>query len=180
MPNADFFSHMGLFVAPGFLEPDACARVRADVESANRNPATVRAEGGQYDIDRTIRSTELADVSPDTLTLIEDRLRAVMPEVARHYGTSLSGWQNLQFLVYREGDFFRPHRDRAEDEDAASFSQARRVAAVIFVNAQGDPSEGGYRGGALTFYGLFDDPAAETLGFPVEPEEGLLMTFPTH
>ena len=46
MPNADFFSQMGLFVARGFLEPDACARVRADVESATRNPATVRADDG--------------------------------------------------------------------------------------------------------------------------------------
>ncbi len=34
------------------------------------------------------------------------------------------------------------------------------------------------RAGALTLYGLFDQPDAETLGFPIEAEEGLLVTFP--
>jgi predicted 2-oxoglutarate/Fe(II)-dependent dioxygenase YbiX len=180
MPNADFFAQMGFFVVRGFLPPDACARVRSDVAQASRRPATVRADAGEYDVDRRTRSTDLADVSPETLGLIEERLGAVMPDVARYYGTPLSGWQTLQFLVYREGDFFHPHRDRADDEEAASFSRARRVAAVVFLNAEGDAGTDGYRGGALTFYDLFDRPDAETLGFPLEPEVGLLMTFPTH
>jgi len=179
MPNADFFSQMGFFVVRGFLSPEECGRVHSDVAAASRTPATVRADSGEYDVDRSTRSTDLADVSPATLALIEERLGAVMPDVARHYGTPLSGWQTLQFLVYREGDFFRAHRDRADDEDAASFSRARRVAAVLFVNAEGEPENGGYRGGELTFYGLFDDSDSETLGFPLESEVGLLMTFAT-
>jgi predicted 2-oxoglutarate/Fe(II)-dependent dioxygenase YbiX len=53
------------------------------------------------------------------------------------------------------------------------------VAAVIFLNGEGDPSvSAGYRGGALTLDGLFEQPAAETLAFPLEAEEGLLVTFP--
>ncbi len=179
MPNADFFSHMGFFVVRDFLSAGMCARIRADVRSAAHRPATVRAEARRYDVDRSTRSTDLADVSPETLELIEGKLSGVMPDVARHYGIPLSGWQTLQFLVYREGDFFEPHRDRADDEDAASFSRARQVAAVIFVNSEGDPAEDRYRGGALTFYGLFDRSDAEKLGFPLEAEEGLLMTFPT-
>ncbi len=37
-----------------------------------------------------------------------------MPEFAKHYGVQLTGIQPLQFLVYREGDFFERHRDRGE------------------------------------------------------------------
>jgi len=54
------------------------------------------------------------------------------------------------------------------------------VAAIIFLNGEGDPSASdAYRGGALTLYGLFEQSDAETLGFPLEAEEGLLITFPT-
>ena len=67
----------------------------------------------------------------------------------------------------------------ARASDTPGFSRARRVAAVIFLNGEGDPSvSDGYRGGALTLYGLFEQPDAETLGFPLEAEEGLLVTFP--
>jgi predicted 2-oxoglutarate/Fe(II)-dependent dioxygenase YbiX len=178
MPNADFFSMMGFFVARSFVDSDTCARLLADVRAAQQAPATVRVDGTKYEVDRDTRSTDMATVSPEGLALVEGLLADVAPRVAAHYGTEISGWQKPQFLVYREGDFFRPHRDRAEDEHEESFSQARRVSAVLFLNGDGDPEAEGFRGGALTFYGLFDK-GDETLGFPLESEEGLLVTFPT-
>jgi predicted 2-oxoglutarate/Fe(II)-dependent dioxygenase YbiX len=110
--------------------------------------------------------------------MVEERLMGVMPEVAQQYGVPLSSIQPLQFLVYREGDFFERHRDRGEGDTTPAFSRARQVAAVIFLNGEGDPAEGAFQGGALTLYGLFDQPETETLGIPVNAEEGLLVTFP--
>jgi len=179
MPNAEFFAAMGFFTRRGFLDPDTCAHLRAEVKRAPASPATVRADARSYEVDRATRSTDWAEVVPEAVDLVEERLASVLPEVARHYELPLTGVQPLQFLVYEQGDFFERHRDRAEGDDAPSFSRARSVAAIIFLNGEGDPGSGeAYRGGALTLYGLVDQSDAETLGFPLEAEEGLLVTFP--
>ena len=178
MPDADFFAALGFFTRREFLDARTCARLRADVGAAPASAATVRTDDRTYDVDRSTRSTKWAEPAPEAVELVEGRLAAIMPEVSRHYGVPFTGVQPLQFLVYRQGDFFQRHRDRGED-DAPAFSRARRVAAVIFLNGEGDPSvSAGYRGGALTLYGLFEQPEAETLAFPLEAEEGLLVTFP--
>ena len=177
MPDADFFMAMGFFTRREFLDSATCARLRAEMEASPDRAATVLTDEGTYDVDRSYRSTRLADVAPETFELVGDRLAAVMPDVSRHYGIPLTGVEKLQFLVYREGDFFEAHRDRGEDDDAVA--GGRRVSAIIFLNREGDPSTSvAYRGGALTLYGLFEQSEGNTLGFPVEAEEGLLVTFP--
>ena len=179
MPNADFFAALGFFIRRGFLDARTCARLRAEVGAAPASAATVRTDDRTYDVDRSTRSAAWANPAPAAVELVEERLAAVMPDVARHYGLALTGLQPLQFLVYRQGDFFQRHRDRGEGDDTPEFSRARRVAAVIFLNGEGDPSvSAGYRGGALTLDGLFEQPKAERLAFPLEAEEGLLVTFP--
>lgn len=179
MANADFFAALGFFTRRGFLDPGTCARLREEVRRAPASPATVRADARSYQVDRSTRRTDWADVPPDAVALVEQRLAEVVPDVGRHYDLPLTGVQPLQFLAYQPGDFFELHRDRAEGDDAPSFSGARRVAAVVFLNGEGDPaSSEAYRGGALTLYGLFDQPDAETVGLSLEAEEGLLMTFP--
>jgi PKHD-type hydroxylase len=177
MPDADFFSALGFFTRRGFLDPATCARLRADIGAAPAEPATIRTHGDTYELDRSTRSTQLADVAPEALAFVEGRLTAVMPEISSHYGIPLTGIQKLQFLIYREGDFYQRHRDRADDQD---FLRSRRVSVVIFLNGEGDPSASvAYRGGALTLYGLFEQSESDTLGFPLEGEEGLLVTFPS-
>jgi predicted 2-oxoglutarate/Fe(II)-dependent dioxygenase YbiX len=171
MPAADFFAALGFFVRRGFLDAETCARLRDEVRAAPSSPATVRADARSYDVDRSTRSTDWAEIAPSSVEDIEQKLAAAMPDVARQYGVPLTGIQPLQFLVYRQGDFFQRHRDRG-DADAPEFSRSRRVAAVVFLNDE-------YRGGHLTLYGLFDQPKGDDLGFPLEAEEGLLVTFPS-
>jgi predicted 2-oxoglutarate/Fe(II)-dependent dioxygenase YbiX len=179
MPNADLFAALGFFVRRGFLDPETSARLRNAVKIAPASPATVRVDDRWYDVDRKTRSANSAEVAREGVELVEQRLRDVMPDVASQYGIPFAGFQQLQFLIYRQGDFFERHRDRGEDDGAPAFSRARSVAAVIFLNGEGDPAiADGFRGGALTLYGLFDQPDAEALGFPLEAEEGLLVTFP--
>jgi len=102
----------------------------------------------------------------------------VRPSLAAHYGLTLSGEQAPQFLSYMTGDFYRPHRDNTKERDTSGSSHERRISAVLFLNeASAEPRDGTYGGGALTFYGLFDDPRAESVGLPLEAEPGLLITF---
>src|SRR5262249_57592375 len=57
-------------------------------------------------------------------------------------------------------------------------SKSRLISAVIFLNGTStEPRDGMYGGGALTFYGLLDDPIGGSLGFPLEAGEGLLIAF---
>jgi predicted 2-oxoglutarate/Fe(II)-dependent dioxygenase YbiX len=180
MPNADVFHALGFFARRRFLDPETCRRLRETVRAAPSRAAAVRDDERSYDeVDRTSRSTDRADVAPEDVEAIEQRLASVMPEVERHYGITLRHVQTLQFLVYREGDFFGPHSDSSESDDAAEFLRARRVAAVIFLNGEGDPAKSeAYRGGALTLYGVFRERTHGTLGLALEAEEGLLITFP--
>src|SRR5205085_9991991 len=60
------------------------------------------------------------------------------------------------------------------DYNETSSPVRRRVSIVIFLNA------GDYEGGALTFYGLVDDPSWKTFGFALEATPGLLVAFPSH
>jgi predicted 2-oxoglutarate/Fe(II)-dependent dioxygenase YbiX len=181
MPDADFFSALGFFTRRGFLDTETCARLRAEVREGPTKQATVLEDERVYDVDRTSRSTDWAEVSDDAVALVKDRLTSVMPAVADHYGLRLVDLQTPQVLVYREGDFFRLHRDSGESAAVPDLVGARQIAAVAFLNDEGDPaSSESYRGGALTFYGLFDEPQSETIGFPLEPEEGLLVTFPAN
>ena len=178
MATADSFAALGLYLRRGFLDSEISERLRSAIKIAPTSEATVRTDDRDYAVDRTTRSTHWADLAPELVGVVTERLTAVMPDVSQHYGVPLVAVQPLQFLVYREGDFFERHRDRGEGSATSPFSLARRVAAVIFLNGGGDPTSGGYRGGELTLYGLFDQPESEALGLPLEAEEGLLVTFP--
>lgn len=180
MPTADVFATLGFLTHRNFLESETCGRLREAVRSAPSRPATVIEEERGYDeVDRTSRSTGWVQVEPDLVELVEQRLAQVRPEVEKHYRVPLTNLQRLQFLVYRKGDFFHRHTDRSEGDDAPPLLRSRRVAAVIFLNGEGDPATSeAFRGGELTFYGLFEPAAAETLGVPLAAEEGLLVTFP--
>lgn len=180
MANADLLSALGFFTRRNFLDPDTCRRLREAVQAAPTSLARVLDDERGDILDRSSRSTERASVATEAVELIEGRLKAVLPEVERQYSLPLTGLQSLQFLVYRQGDFFSAHSDGDDSDDAADFVRARRVAAIVFLNGEsGTENSNGYQGGALTFYGLFEQPEAKTLGLPLEAEEGLLVTFPS-
>ncbi len=182
MPRADFFSSLGLLVARGFFSPDVCAKLRSEVRSAAAHPAVVRDSGAEYLVDEDTRRTQLAEVSSETSAFVTDSLLGIKPELERHHDCRLEGCQDPQFLIYREGDFFRKHRDRASDPEAPDFERQRKVAVVVFLNSESEePSSDTYEGGNLTFYGLLDDERLQgkSIGFPLAGEEGLLIAFPT-
>jgi SM-20-related protein len=180
VPPVSFFNAFGLLGVPGFLDAEACERLRREIAGAARVSVTIGEEGGRFEVDESYRKTRRANVSRAASSLVTERLLAVREDVSERFGVSVSGIQAPQFLVYREGDFFRLHRDRDPAEDAASFAQERRVSAVVFLNGESDHSEPGtHSGGALMLYGLMDDGRGGSIGMPVNAETGSLIAFPS-
>jgi predicted 2-oxoglutarate/Fe(II)-dependent dioxygenase YbiX len=176
MASVKLLSRLGLFVASDFLGADACAGLRSEMRSAALAPATVW--GGETDlrlVDESIRSARRAEVSATARGLVGERLGALRPALEAHFGVPLNALRPLQFLVYRKGDYYRPHKDASQDDPPGT---KRRVTAVIFLNGQaGEPGLEEYGGGSLNFYGLIDDPRGRALGFPLAGEAGLLVAF---
>jgi predicted 2-oxoglutarate/Fe(II)-dependent dioxygenase YbiX len=179
--NADFFRNFGVYVAPHFFDRDLCTRLRREALAAATDPATVRKRGAEYVVNEDIRRTRLARVSEASEQLVEHRLMTLKDTLERYFEVRTSGIRRPQFLVYREGDFFRPHADNSAAADAPAVATGRRVSIVIFLNGEGDAADDeSYSGGSLTFYGLMNDPRADDRGFAMSGETGLLVAFPPH
>jgi SM-20-related protein len=176
VPRADFFQRLGLFAAPGFLDDDLCRRLQAAMDRGQRLDGTIGTGGAAFAVDPTYRRTKVVDVDDELPDEVRERLLACRPAIAAHYDVALSDCQRPQFLAYGPGDFYKPHRD--VNHEGAATSQARRIAAVIFLNPVSDtPAPGCYGGGALTFFEWLTDPAGRDVGLPLEAEPGLLITF---
>ena len=177
--DPSFFARFGLYVMPGFLDEETCRQVREAMEKAQQVEATVEDEG-KLEVDRSHRKTRVAKVAPETTSLVRERLNGLRETLAGHFDLPLGECEKPQFLVYEEGDFFRPHMDSSDkDSDDAS---GRRVSAVIFLNeASAEPGSDSYGGGSLSFYGLLqDDPKGQGVGLPLVGSPGSLVAFPSH
>lgn len=177
MPEAEFFQRLGLFVIPEFLDADACAALRRTVCSSTQSRTQVLADGRSLALKESVRRVERADVPSADTAALAARLAELKPRLEEHFGLTLDGVQWPDFLIYRTGAFFRPHRDRSAAPEAPSFSRERRVSVVLFLNGTGE-EDGAFEGGALTFYGLCEDPRACGLGLPLRARERLLLAFP--
>src|SRR5215831_3483487 len=177
MPRPDFFGRLGLFVIEGFFDADLCQRVLHEVQSATQIPVSV-LDGYTFEerVKEDTRRTRRGTVGATSERLVESRLAAVKPSLESHFGVTLEGCEKAQFLVYGEGDFFRPHRDRDDEPGKPRYIRDRKVSVTIFLNDErtGAPA---YRGGALTFYGLITDPRWEKYGFPLTGEAGTMVAF---
>jgi len=179
MIAADFFARLGLFVVPNFLSQDICAKLRSSLASADWKPAPV-AEGSQDTYDEEYRKTKQHTIDNASKNEMHVRLLSIRAQLESHFRTPLSGCQAPKFLSYSVGEFFRAHADTADDMDLQEEIKARKVSAVVFINRNSHEGPETYSGGALVFYDLFpEDPQLRSRGFPLQPEEGLLIAFPS-
>lgn len=178
MPRAGFFLRFGIFARPGFLPPELCRRIIAEMSGSQPVRATVGKKDGEFVVDERIRKASFADVAAATIEEADALFHALRPELSAYFRIPLEQHQRLQFLHYRTGDLYAPHRDSRTDPQGAASSRARKVSVVVFLNAQAsDAVEETFEGGALTFYGLMKAPGMEHAGIPLEPEAGLLVAF---
>jgi SM-20-related protein len=177
MPAADFFRSLGLFVAKDFFDGSWCEHLRLEASSGSKSHATVVNKSLER-LDEGVRKTKWVEVSTPTISTVKARLLAVKPRLESHFNVKLAGCEEPQFLAYKAGDFFRLHQDNADDPEAFAYIRERQVSAVIFLNSEAEAlGPESYYGGALTFYGLIDDPRWKTYGFPLVGERGLLIAF---
>jgi SM-20-related protein len=177
MPTSTFFASLGLFVVKDFFDAELCARIRSELRVATGSPGRIYKRGTVL-IDEKKRSTKRVEVDAPTMSCVEERLQSLKPALESHFHLVLTGCETPQFLVYREGDFFRQHLDQAPEPDDPQYLQERRVSMVVFLNGQAEePGPDSYCGGSLKLYGLIDDPLWKACGFPLIGEPGLLVAF---
>ena len=178
MPSANFFAHLGMFVVREFLDAQSCARFRSEMRSSSHTPLAV-IDGCTYleKVKESVRRTKYAEVSPALMLDVEARLLAIKPRLESHFNLTLAGCEKPQFLVYNEGDFFRPHRDRDDEPGKPEYIKKRQVSVVIFLNDTEGSGSTSYCGGELTFFGLIDDPPWKMCGLPLATEAGLMIAF---
>jgi len=178
MEPLELFAKLGLFAAPGFLPSGSCARLVREMGLSATAPARVLS-GGKVRRAEAQRRGLGARVSPSTFRRVRARLLSARPALERHFGVRLTGAEPPQFLLYRRGDYFRPHRDRSPGRGAYPKGQSsigrRKVSVVVFLNASGRD----YRGGELVFYGLLGGSRLAKIGLELPPQTGLLIAFPS-
>jgi SM-20-related protein len=179
MPGPEFFRQAGFFVLPGFLEPESILHLRHEMASAPREKALVVKPGGIECLDEGVRKVEASVLPKEMMAQLKERLRGLVPALEKHFHVQIADCESPQYLIYRPGDFFTPHSDGGRPGQT-EYTQHRRVSAVIFLNRESDePAEETYGAGRLTFYGILDGPMWERCAFPLKPEPGLLIAFPS-
>jgi predicted 2-oxoglutarate/Fe(II)-dependent dioxygenase YbiX len=177
MPTPSFFAGLGLFVVKDFFDAELCARIRSEMRVAAGSQGRIYKRGTVL-IDEKERKTKHMKVDAPTMSCVEERLRGLKPALESHFHLVLTGCETPQFLIYREGDFFRRHLDHCREPDDPQYLQDRRVSVVVFLNGQTEaPGPDSYCGGSLKLYGLIDDPLWKACGLPLIGEQGLLVAF---
>ena len=178
MPSSTFFKQLGVFVDPNFLESEFCSSYLTEAQDCPCEPARLTRYGDAV-TDGSRRKTEQLQITPSTIKSIESRLLAIKPKIEDHFQCQLQALEPPSFYRYQEGDFFGIHRDVIEPNlPGSKFEKNRAVSLIIFLNSMSiEPSPSTFGGGALTLYGLLDDPRSQNYGFPLEPEQGHLIAF---
>jgi SM-20-related protein len=164
-----------LLKVPDFLGAELCHRLREEMSSGPTEAATMRYEGDTYKVDESRRRARRATVSEEAEALVRQRLLDTRDRLGDHFGVRLTELEELQFVIYREGDYIKRHADRARDTDSGHPALGRQVSLVTFLNsASEEPGPGTYGGGRLTFYRETDDGREPV---PVATEKDMLVAF---
>ncbi|MDQ2920807.1 MAG: 2OG-Fe(II) oxygenase [Acidobacteriota bacterium] len=167
----NILSKFGIFVIEDFLDAGLCTDLRTAARTAAMDQAAVYTKG-VIRVNENVRRTKSAKITEPAASGLKARLLDLKPSLEAHFNLTLKGCNEPHLLVYREGDFFNPHRDNNRDP------KERRVSVVIFLNRESkEIAPDCYGGGSLAFYELMDDPRCKAIGFPVVGKEGLLVAF---
>ena len=145
-----------LFIVRGFLDPETCAQLIAQID-AKRRPSEIADDIGIANF----RTSETCD-----LDWRDPVVCAVDSKIAELLGLSLATSEPLQGQRYAPGQEFKPHTDTFEPGGYDFYvhtaeSGQRTWTAMIYLN---EPEEGG----ATRF---------KTIGKTVQPETGKLLAW---
>jgi len=175
MDNCDrsVFASVGIFVRERLLPAATSTALTERALAAVGEPGVVGVEGGAA-VARDARRVDTIEMADRWSVDLDRRFAVLRPEMETYFGLPLDWMEPITVLRYREGDFYRAHRDRVRSLDA--FYRTRRVSAVLFVNdASYPPGQGGFTGGALRFHGL-GGPSG-SMALDVQPRAGTFIAF---
>lgn len=178
MSNLSLLSQIGCFVVEKFLTAEQCEQLRVEALSSDFIPATTVNDDNLVSVNEAFRKTKNVDVSKATRHALYKQTLALKPEVEEYFSVKLEGCQTPQVLIYREGDYFKVHKDVNDQNVANPVIARRQVSTVIFLNEQSpQPRKGCFCGGSLNLYGLIDQPGWNDKAFPIAGQVGLLIAF---
>jgi SM-20-related protein len=172
--SSSVFIHSGLLYAEkNFWSAEECLQLREISKFSPSEDAGIYAEGKQT-VDSPFRKTKRILISYSIQEELHKSIFAAKPSLENHYGLALSGLQTCQLLKYDTGGYFRAHQD--EKELPSEFT--RKLSVVIFLNSA-RKTKSSFTGGQIVFYEDMPQYLAGN-GFPFEPEQGLLLVFPSY
>ncbi|WP_089724802.1 2OG-Fe(II) oxygenase [Candidatus Thiosymbion oneisti] len=167
---------LGVFIIRDFIDIQLCRQMLAEARQVKRfHPGLVSEE---RKLDEDTRKVLVTRLSKPVVQTVGGKLGAIKPQLEAKFKVELVDHQGPDFLFYREGGFYGPHRDRAGGD-----SQRRRVTVVIFVNGERQAGKSdatkidAYEGGNLVFYSLLEGERAARIGLSLNGQPGLLVAF---
>jgi SM-20-related protein len=138
----------------GVLSAADLAQVRAGLALAEAAASTVLSAAPGGVVRPLARRSQRLAPGAEVEALLRQRLEALRPVLAAHFGQALGTLEPLQVLRYRPGDFFVAHED-GNTPLVHDASRHRRVSISLLLSAPGD-----YTGGDLVFHSRDFDKAA--------------------
>ncbi|MDE1977513.1 MAG: 2OG-Fe(II) oxygenase [Elusimicrobia bacterium] len=178
---------MGLFLAPNFLSPQECVRLRGEINSAPTRPTEAYSPTQVGPAPNSKFSSSLDhDIPPASLASLQNRFLALIPRLEKHFNEKLALREPVGVRTYGPGGFLAAHTDCINERFLVNslpgkkvpVSRLRKVSAVIYLSTEAHkPGPGRHCGGPLVFYGLIPGRKTRSLGLPLRAEAGLLIAF---
>jgi SM-20-related protein len=141
-----------LYTVREFFDAETCRGIIDEMRRSPVRPAVVYGQGGSGSVDERVRKVARLAPAPETVELVTRRLLECRGEVGEHFGISLGGCEEPQFLRYLVGDFFVAHQDGNTGLLLSERERRRKVSVVVFLNRQSEaPEAEAYCGGSLVF-----------------------------
>src|SRR3712207_5877178 len=105
-PDADF----DLFLWRDFFDAPTRASIRAEMRDAAGGPAAVYGSSAGAGVNERVRRATRVALAPETAEFVARELWERRRAVEEHFGVSLTGCEEPQFLRYGVGDFFVAHQ----------------------------------------------------------------------
>ncbi len=171
-----FYETLGFYVNRQFLSGDECKIILNSIAQADCSSTKVISAGGAK-LDSAMRRSLRADLcfSDPAVRLVKTKLDAIIPEIEARFRTPLKGYQDPDFLVYRRGDYFGPHRDGQRDTGARSAVEERKITLVAYLgDMESDASDQ-----ALIFHDLIPRLPSGRV-YPASLSPGAAIGFPSN
>jgi predicted 2-oxoglutarate/Fe(II)-dependent dioxygenase YbiX len=165
-------SRPDVFIAENFIEAHVCSELKAAAKQSSAAPAQVTKSTGRVDLD--MRRTSRLFLPAEKEVQITSYLQKLKPQLETYFDLELKGFENFQFLLYREGDFYKRHADKNDRVESPDYIKARQISVVIFLNHEtlsDDPD--GYEGGTLVIWSHGE-------ALRVQGETGKVIAFPSN